>query len=126
MKAFNKVSRGLILVGVVALISKLLADNVLPNIGSVTLAIMIGMLIGNLPFIDPQYAAGFNFAEKKLLPLAIVCLGAEHRIFLHPARMASALESLQPFPATISSRHASCFRDQYWTWLISPIHGQQS
>ena len=77
MTALGKVSRGLILVGVVALISILLADNVLPNIGSVTLAIMIGMLIGNLPFIDREYAAGFNFAEKKLLPMAIVCLGAE-------------------------------------------------
>ena len=72
MTAIDKYGRGLLLVGGVALLSKLVADNILPTIGSVTLAIMIGMLVGNLPFCGSQFKPGFTFAEKRLLPVAIV------------------------------------------------------
>jgi uncharacterized integral membrane protein (TIGR00698 family) len=73
----KKYGPGLLIVGLVALVSQFLAKNVIPNIGAVTLAILLGMLVSNLFIKGADYAAGYQFAEKKLLPVAIVLLGTE-------------------------------------------------
>lgn len=78
MSAFiKKYGPGLLVVVLVSLLSRYLADNVIPNIGSVTLAILIGMLVSNLLIKGAEFADGYQFAEKKLLPVAIVLLGTE-------------------------------------------------
>ena len=78
MSAFiKKQGPGLLVVGLVSLLSRFLADNWIPNIGSVTLAILIGMLVSNLFVKGDVYTEGYKFAEKKLLPVAIVLLGTE-------------------------------------------------
>lgn len=78
MTAFiKKYGPGLLVVGLVSLLSQFLADTVIPNIGSVTLAILIGMLVSNLFAKGQVYTDGYQFAEKKLLPVAIVLLGTE-------------------------------------------------
>jgi len=78
MSAFiKKYGPGLLVVSLVSLLSKYLADNVIPNIGSVTLAILIGMLVSNLLIKGAEFTDGYQFAEKKLLPVAIVLLGTE-------------------------------------------------
>ena len=78
MSAFIKrYGPGLLVVGLVSLLSRYLADNWIPNIGSVTLAILIGMLVSNLFVKGDVYTDGYKFAEKKLLPVAIVLLGTE-------------------------------------------------
>ena len=68
---------GLLVVLLVALLSQFLAKSVIPNIGAVTLAIVIGIVVSNLLVQGPAYTAGYDFAEKKLLPIAIVLLGTE-------------------------------------------------
>lgn len=78
MSAFlKKYGPGLLVVILVAVLSQLLATNLIPNIGAVTLAILIGILISNLLIKGPTFTEGYHFAEKKLLPVAIVLLGAE-------------------------------------------------
>lgn len=73
----KKYGPGLLIVGLVALISQLLAKKAFPTIGAVTLAILIGMLISNVLVKGSAYRDGYQFAEKKLLPVAIVLLGTE-------------------------------------------------
>lgn len=77
MTTINRYGPGLLLVAGVALLSQRLASTVWPSVGAVTLAIILGILVGNLPIVGAPYLPGFDFAEKKLLPLAIVFLGAE-------------------------------------------------
>lgn len=48
-----------------------------PRLGSVTIAIILGVLVGNLLFNNKSGDAGGKFAEKKLLPIAITLLGVE-------------------------------------------------
>jgi len=48
-----------------------------PRIGSITIAIILGVVVGNLIFSNQAGARGATFAEKKLLPMAIVLLGVE-------------------------------------------------
>lgn len=67
---------GLGLVVIVGAISWWLAGYV-PGIGDVALAILIGVLVGNLLSSTRAVHAGGQFAEKQLLPLAIVLLGVE-------------------------------------------------
>lgn len=74
---FHKLGPGLLLVIGVALLGQWLALAIWPAIGAVTLAILLGIAVGNLPFTGTRALPGFAFAEKKLLPLAIVFLGAE-------------------------------------------------
>lgn len=50
---------------------------VLPSLGAVTIAIVLGMLAGNLTRLGKTGAAGIRFAEKKLLNAAIILMGFE-------------------------------------------------
>jgi uncharacterized integral membrane protein (TIGR00698 family) len=77
MTYLQKIGPGLLLVIGVALLAQWLTLTIWPLIGAVTLAILLGIVVGNLPFIGTRSLPGFDFAEKKLLPLAIVFLGAE-------------------------------------------------
>lgn len=70
---------GLGMVFVVGLFSWWLAQYV-PSLGNVTLAILFGVLVGNLltaPRLHRAVDEGSLFAEKQLLPLSIACLGVE-------------------------------------------------
>ena len=78
MSAFlKKNGPGLVLVLLVALISQALARTIIPNVGAVTLAIILGLVISNFFVKSPVYTDGYLFAEKQLLPAAIVLLGTE-------------------------------------------------
>ncbi len=70
---------GIGVVVVVGLLSWWLAQFV-PRIGSVTIAILLGVFVGNIWFDNAAGAQGGVFAEKKLLPLAIVLLGVELKL----------------------------------------------
>lgn len=48
-----------------------------PTLGNVTLAILLGVLVGNLLPETPTVELGAKFAEKQLLPLAIALVGVE-------------------------------------------------
>ena len=74
---FKEYGPGLVLVVFVGLISQALARTLIPNLGAVTLAIIIGLFISNVVVKGPGYLQGYQFAEKKLLPVAIVLLGTE-------------------------------------------------
>ena len=70
---------GLIIVFILASISWLLAD-FFPRIDSVTMAIVLGIIVGNIPFSNQMVLKGGLFAEKKLLPIAITLLGVELKL----------------------------------------------
>lgn len=58
----------------VAIISKVLAQWV-PQLGAATLAILLGILLGNTLFRQPVLAQGTKLAESKLLEFSVVLLG---------------------------------------------------
>ena len=65
---------GLGLAFIVAAISKIIAIW-LPTIGAATIAILLGILLGNTFFKQPILSLGTKLAESKLLELSIVLLG---------------------------------------------------
>ena len=65
---------GLLLAFLVAAISKVIAIW-LPTIGAATIAILLGILLGNTFFKQPILSQGTKLAESKLLELSIVLLG---------------------------------------------------
>lgn len=67
---------GLVIAILIGYVGRYLAT-IIPNVGSVTLAIIIGIFVSNFIPSLQQYDSGFKFAEKRILPLAIVFLGAE-------------------------------------------------
>lgn len=67
---------GLLMVFAVGSLSWWLAQFA-PRIGSVTIAIILGVLVGNIIFNNEAGATGGLFAEKQLLPIAITLLGVE-------------------------------------------------
>ncbi len=67
---------GIVLVLLVGTLSWWLSE-IIPRIGSVTIAILLGVLLGNLFFNNEAGRAGAVFAEKKILPFAIGLLGVE-------------------------------------------------
>jgi len=72
----NQLAGGLGLVVIVGTVSWFLGS-LIPTIGSVTFAILLGIVVGNISTQRKLIARGGLFAEKKLLPLAIVLLGVE-------------------------------------------------
>lgn len=66
---------GLLLAFSVAVVSKLLAL-LLPQLGAATLAILLGILLGNTFFKQPSLAIGTKFTESKLLECSVFLLGA--------------------------------------------------
>ncbi len=67
---------GLCIVLVVGIVSWQLGG-LIPTLGSVTMAIILGIIVGNVLSDNRSMANGAVFAEKKLLPVAIVLLGIE-------------------------------------------------
>ena len=70
----KKILPGLLLSFLVAAISKVIAIW-LPTIGAATIAILLGILLGNTFFKQSFLGAGTKLAESKLLELSIVLLG---------------------------------------------------
>ncbi|MEL6405090.1 MAG: putative sulfate exporter family transporter [Chloroflexota bacterium] len=72
--------QGILIVTIVGVLSWLLGDY-FPRLGGVTIAIILGVLVGNLLAVMPQWetatAVGAKIGEKRLLPIAIVLLGVE-------------------------------------------------
>lgn len=65
---------GLILAVVVAISAKL-AALLVPQIGGATLAILLGIVLGNTYFNQASYQQGTKFAESRLLEYSVVLLG---------------------------------------------------
>lgn len=74
-KEIRKILPGLLLAFLVAIISKGLAL-FLPQLGAATLAILLGILLGNTFFKQPSLGSGTKFAESKLLECSVFLLGA--------------------------------------------------
>ncbi|MGL6105831.1 YeiH family protein [Romboutsia sp.] len=72
---FVKILPGLLVSILVGLASILLA-NVVPKLGSATIAIFLGMLVGNLFLHQEKFQEGYKFSESDLLSYSIVLLGA--------------------------------------------------
>ncbi|MGM0215850.1 YeiH family protein [Enterococcus sp. AZ109] len=70
----NQILPGILLSFSVAAISKGLAL-FFPEIGGATIAILLGILLGNTFFRQPALAAGTKFSESRLLEYSVVLLG---------------------------------------------------
>lgn len=81
METFKKNLPGLLIAAAVGLAGKL-ATTLAPGFGAVALAIIIGIIVGNLIPDDKAFAGGVSFAEKKILPYAIMFLGVELQLNL--------------------------------------------
>lgn len=66
---------GVLLAVCVAGVSRLLAL-VIPNLGGATIAILLGILLGNTFFKQESLQVGTKFSESKLLEISVVLLGA--------------------------------------------------
>lgn len=75
MARFKQITPGLGLSIIVAVISRVLAI-FLPTLGGATIAILLGILLGNTLFKQPVLATGTKFAESFLLECSVFLLGA--------------------------------------------------
>ncbi|MHC5250098.1 YeiH family protein [Enterococcus sp. LJL90] len=71
---FKKILPGLSLAVAVAVISKWL-EPIFPKFGSATIAIFLGIILGNTFFKGKGLAQGTKFAESRLLEISVVLLG---------------------------------------------------
>lgn len=73
----NQYFKGLLYVGAIAYIATFLGKMVMPwfQIEALTIAIILGIVIGNLTRVQPQLLPGIKFALKDLLTAGIVLLG---------------------------------------------------
>ncbi len=75
---------GIIYVSVIAVIAyfldKFFPNTILDSLGAVTLAIIIGIALGNTPWIPSSFEAGVKFSEKKILAAAIALMGLQLNI----------------------------------------------
>ena len=79
MKSFKNILPGLIFTAAIAFISIYCSQYIL--IGSVTIAISIGIIINNLSSINAGFLShGISFSEKTLLSVAIILLGSQINI----------------------------------------------
>jgi uncharacterized integral membrane protein (TIGR00698 family) len=74
MSKLQPILPGLILSFIVAAVAKVLALWV-PQLGGATLAILLGIILGNTFFNQKQYAQGTKFSESRLLEYSVVLLG---------------------------------------------------
>ncbi|MGL4335580.1 MAG: YeiH family protein [Turicibacter sp.] len=74
IKAYQSIFPGLIICILIGLLAKYLGDYV-PTIGGATLAILIGIFLGNTLFTQSRWHAGVRFSESNLLNYSIVLLG---------------------------------------------------
>ena len=70
----KKLIPGLFLTLITAICAKLLAGSI-HGIGAVSLAIILGILLGNLFNLSGKFADGIQYAEKKILTYAIILMG---------------------------------------------------
>ncbi|WP_225353626.1 YeiH family protein [Lacticaseibacillus sharpeae] len=74
LTAKNAIVPGLALATIVAIAAKLLGTLV-PSLGGATIAILLGIVLGNTIFRQAYLGAGTKFAESKLLEVSVVLLG---------------------------------------------------
>lgn len=74
MKNINKIFPGLLICLILALLSKKLVIFA-PYFGGTSFAIILGIIVGNIIPNEELHSKGAIFAEKKLLPIAIMFLG---------------------------------------------------
>jgi len=74
MKKYLNLLPGIGVSLVIAIISQLLAK-VLPSLGAATIAILLGIVVGNLWLHQPELATGTKFAESKFLEVSVMLLG---------------------------------------------------
>ena len=65
-KKTREILPGLTLSFLVAVVSKWLA-NYIPQLGGATIAILLGIILGNTIFMQPELDKGTKFAESRLL-----------------------------------------------------------
>ncbi|MFI4912499.1 MAG: YeiH family protein [Sedimentisphaeraceae bacterium JB056] len=70
----KKILPGVLLCLLIALVAKF-ASQYLPSLGSVSLAIILGLIIGNILPRSEYTAPGVKFSEKKILESAIILMG---------------------------------------------------
>ena len=73
-KAITEKLPGLFLAIIIAFLGRYLA-NWVPNLGGVTIAILLGMIVGNIFDLGDSYIPGVRFAEKKILSLVGLPIG---------------------------------------------------
>lgn len=74
MTQIKQIVPGLLLASGVAIIAKLLAQ-LIPLLGAATIAILLGIVLGNSVFKQILWKKGIKFSEAKLLELSIFLLG---------------------------------------------------
>lgn len=75
MKKIKEILPGLLVSIGVALVSILIAK-IVPKLGAATIAIFLGMIVGNIFLNKPIFQKGYKFSETDLLSYSIVLLGA--------------------------------------------------
>lgn len=73
MKPFMKMSYGITLCAVIAIPAHFFASYI--PIGAITIAIIAGIVLGNLIKSNESFKAGIDFSEKQLLPFSIALMG---------------------------------------------------
>lgn len=76
MKPERAVLPGLILSFIIAIISQLINSFLIKGIGAPTVALLIGILLGNTVIRQPVWQSGTAWAEKRLLEYSVLLLGA--------------------------------------------------
>ncbi len=76
MKPERAVLPGLSLSFVIAIISQLINSFLLKGIGAPTVALLIGILLGNTIIRQPVWQSGTAWSEKRLLEYSVLLLGA--------------------------------------------------
>ena len=76
-KIFDEVKSilpGFIVSIIIALVSMSIS-NIIPRIGAATIAILLGIIVGNLFLNQKIFQGGYKFSESNLLSYSIVLLG---------------------------------------------------
>ena len=76
MKPERAVLPGLILSFIIAIISQLINSYLIKGIGAPTVALLIGILLGNTIIRQPMWQSGTAWSEKRLLEYSVLLLGA--------------------------------------------------
>ena len=71
----NKLFPGFLLVLCIGFLSKLLSLYIV--IGTIAIAILLGIIINNVLTIDMAFKPGISFCEKRILNIAIVLMGSQ-------------------------------------------------
>ena len=74
MNFIKQYIKGFLLVFIIVLISLYLSSFIL--IGSISIAIIMGIVINNFYGINKSYKKGIDFSEKQLLSIAIITMGS--------------------------------------------------